>query len=73
MKISQQNSKLLEIARLQSHHVRKPLANIMGLATLIEKENIEGENNQLIIKYIEQEAQHLDEIIKDIIDRTYKI
>jgi DNA-binding NtrC family response regulator len=71
--IEEQNKKLREIAWIQSHLVRGPLARIMGLIDLLNN----YENNQLdedlIKNYILTSAKELDDVINDIIGKVYTI
>lgn len=71
--IEEQNKKLREIAWIQSHLGRGPLARIMGLIDLLNN----CENNQLdedlIRNYILTSAKELDDVIKDIIGKVYTI
>ena len=67
--ISQQNDKLRDIAWHQSHIIRAPLANIMGIISLFEDESFFADQlerdtmNQAII----QSAKDLDKVICDIV------
>jgi PAS domain S-box-containing protein len=63
--INRQNAILKEIAWKQSHIVRAPLANILSLATLLEKKV--DEDLRFALKH---EAEKLDFIIRDIVDKT---
>jgi PAS domain S-box-containing protein len=68
-----QNKKLREIAWIQSHGIRAPVARIMGLINLIvEYKNITP-NLEEILGYIKRSAQELDEIIKKIVRKTEDI
>lgn len=68
--IEGQNSRLREIAWLQSHQVRAPLARIMAIIHLMDLEQPAlAENNQLIREII-QSAYELDGIIAEIVKRT---
>lgn len=66
--IEEQNKRLREIAQIQSHRVRKPVASILGLAHVLEDEDPEG--NKEIIKGIVASCKELDEIIKEITEKT---
>lgn len=68
-KISEQNTQLTKIAWMQSHEIRKPLANILGLLSLCDTQKMDFQQTQLL-SYLKQSANELDQIIKDIIDRT---
>lgn len=60
---------LSDIANIQSHEVRAPLARILGLVKLIDKSNLSSENED-IIRYIEQSSNDLDMVIRKIVDNT---
>ena len=64
--VEKQNVKLKEIAWIQSHVVRAPLARMMSLIDVIKNyggENLENEN---LLSYLLESAEELDTIIKDI-------
>ncbi len=68
-KIAKQNEIFRKIAWKQSHEVRRPVANILGLANLLKEAH---KKNDLVILaeylgYLEQSAQELDIIIHDIV------
>ncbi|OCX51807.1 hypothetical protein BEL04_17500 [Mucilaginibacter sp. PPCGB 2223] len=62
-KIEKQNQCLTEIAWLQSHSVRAPLANILGLVPLFEPDDPE---NKAVLEKIRLAAAELDEVIREI-------
>lgn len=66
-KIEDQNKTFKEIAWIQSHVVRAPLARIMGLVTLLEStlEKLSDENRELV-NFISISANELDTIIREI-------
>jgi len=65
--IEEKNAKLEEIAWLQSHAVRAPLARIMGLVDMLADDNQQKVMlKQDIIKHIERSAEELDGIIREI-------
>lgn len=70
--IKLQNERLLEIAQIQSHKVRKPVASIMGLAPLLRYDNqsSDTESNKKIIKGIVDCCKELDEVIREIDRKT---
>ena len=65
--VEKQNQTFLEIAWIQSHVVRAPLARLLGLVNLLESEmpDKEPEINSLM-GFIKDSAFELDEIIRDI-------
>ncbi len=74
-KIKIQNEQLKEIAWIQSHVVRAPLARIMGLIDLLntQEKHSNEKNDALILEYLSSSAKELDTIIKDIITKSDNI
>jgi PAS domain S-box-containing protein len=70
-KIVSQNEKLKEIAVIQSHELRRPVANILGLTNIIcnHKVNIDEEN----IKMLQHAVEELEVIINKIIEKTIDV
>lgn len=69
--IEEQNTKLKEIAWIQSHLVRAPVARILGLIELLKNEK-EKDNEVELLNYIYDSTEELDVLIKDIIYKTEK-
>lgn len=68
-KLIHQNEQLKKIAWMQSHRLRKPVANIIGLLQLYDlKKNDLSESD--FIHYLKESSAELDEMIKEIIERT---
>uniref|UniRef100_UPI0030EC78D2 PAS domain S-box protein n=1 Tax=uncultured Cyclobacterium sp. TaxID=453820 RepID=UPI0030EC78D2 len=70
--IEDQNKRLQEIAWMQSHVVRAPLARLMSLVMAADtlEEDVGKENyNQMIM----DSAVELDDIIRDIVKKTDKV
>ncbi|MDP1843642.1 MAG: hypothetical protein Q8K64_09505 [Sediminibacterium sp.] len=65
-----QLKKLKEIAWIQSHLVRAPLAKIMGLAELIKKDICSPEEQKELLLGILDSSKELDEMIRSIIYKT---
>ncbi|NIJ54172.1 PAS domain-containing protein [Dyadobacter arcticus] len=71
--IEERNQKLQEIAWLQSHVIRAPLARLMGLVDLIRNyENSEEEKVELL-DHIMTSANDLDEIIRNISSKAAQV
>lgn len=62
-KIEDQNKRLREIAWIQSHRVRAPLASILGLVQLC---SLDDSPNAEIIPMLKKAADDLDQVIMDI-------
>ncbi|WP_207426643.1 PAS domain-containing protein [Pedobacter sp. SYSU D00535] len=63
-KLKEKESRLAKIAFSNSHLLRKPLANILGLLDLLNTEQLETQ--QEIISLIKESGLELDDIIKQI-------
>lgn len=71
--LENQNAKLKEIAWLQSHVVRAPLARLMGLIDIVLDEHIPSKEKELAFNYFKQSAQDLDEVITGIINKSQEV
>jgi PAS domain S-box-containing protein len=68
-KLEETNKKLTDISWLQCHVVRAPLAQIMSLAELLNYDEACGEKKELL-NYLRDSAAELDEVVREIIERT---
>jgi PAS domain S-box-containing protein len=68
--IESQNEKLREIAWIQSHIVRAPVARILGLIELMKMNGNYDTTNQEYFEYVIQSAIELDNIIRDINEKA---
>ncbi|TWJ02475.1 PAS domain S-box-containing protein [Mucilaginibacter frigoritolerans] len=69
--IEKQNEKLREISWIQSHIVRAPLARIMGLVPLLKDlKPSNKDDKETMLEYLWLSANELDELIKNITDKT---
>ncbi|SJZ65181.1 PAS domain-containing sensor histidine kinase [Sediminibacterium ginsengisoli] len=68
-KIEQHLQTLREIAMIQSHDIRRPVANIIGLTDLIDLTKAPAENEE-ILAHLKKSVRELDEQIKRIIEKT---
>lgn len=71
--IEQQNIKFRDIAWMQSHLVRAPLARIMGVLELLRFNSKEESENTDLITYLLSSATELDEIIRTIVKKTEQV
>lgn len=71
--IEQQNKKLKDIAWLQSHVVRAPLARMMGLTHLLIDDELPEPEYRECLSEILNSANELDDIIKDIVQKAQGI
>ncbi|SFB57696.1 PAS domain-containing protein [Algoriphagus aquimarinus] len=70
MSIEQQNQQFRDIAWLQSHIIRAPLARIMGLIDLIKNTPAEELSQSELLDYLSASANELDEQIRIISQKT---
>lgn len=68
-RLKKQHAQLEEIARLQSHSIRRPLTSILGLIDIFDKENLSTENKK-ILEYLKHSALELDMVIHQIVKNT---
>lgn len=67
-KIKAQNKVLREIAFIQSHEVRRPLANILGMIEILK--NSGALNDLEIFNHLVESANELDREIRNIVNKT---
>lgn len=68
--IEESNEQLKQIAWMQSHVVRAPLAKIMGLVDLLKSEKDYSEISEMILENILTSSRDLDSIIRTISDKA---
>ncbi|WP_162996625.1 PAS domain S-box protein [Mucilaginibacter celer] len=66
-----QNERLRNIASLSSHELRRPVASMLGLISLIDRENFFNPDNEDIIGHILTVSKEIDEVIRLIVDSTF--
>lgn len=62
----QKQESLKKVASDQSHLVRAPLANVLGLITLLEQAELNSTSNELIVM-LKESANQLDTVVKNIV------
>ncbi len=73
IKIQEQNEKLKEIAWIQSHKVRVPVANILGLVNAFNYQDVTDPFNVEVLSNLHTVTNDLDLIIREIVDKTNEI
>ena len=71
--IENQNKQLREIAWIQSHVVRAPLARMMGIVNVLKGTEISSDEQKTLMAHFIESGSELDEIIKDITQKTKNI
>ncbi|RKD12898.1 hypothetical protein BCY91_11710 [Pelobium manganitolerans] len=70
IEILEQNNKLKEIARVSSHDLRRPVTSILGLVSLLNKDDFTNESNRDVIDYLKLATQELDDVIHSVVNKT---
>lgn len=68
--LESQNAQLREIAWIQSHAVRAPVARLLGLVEVYETAPTPAESAPSLFPLLKQSAVELDQIIRDVIQRS---
>jgi light-regulated signal transduction histidine kinase (bacteriophytochrome) len=71
--IERQNEALREIAWMQSHVVRAPLARIMGLVNHLKSNFSQELQKDNVLGYLLSATYELDAVIKSIIKKTEQV
>ncbi|MEC3878545.1 PAS domain S-box protein [Parapedobacter sp. 10938] len=71
--IETQNKKLQEIAWMQSHMVRAPLARIMGLVDLIQMGPSPAIDQHQLLRAIRNSATELDQVLGNITEKAEQV
>lgn len=73
-KIENQNEKLREIAWLQSHVVRAPVARLLSIVDLLKDfEHLENDKKSNIVDFIKESTLEIDRVIAQIVRRTESV
>ena len=73
MHIEEQNKKLRNIAWVQSHVVRAPLARVLGIINMIEDNKGNLEDLMFWLKQLRASSNEMDEIVKKITKEAQEI
>ena len=68
-----QNQQLRDVAWIQSHIVRAPLARLMALVNAFQTKLVEPQEQEEFFGYIIDAANELDHIVQDIVAKVNKI
>jgi PAS domain S-box-containing protein len=66
-----QNERLRNIASLSSHELRRPVATMLGLINIIDRENFYNPDNKEIITHLLSVGSEIDDVIRLIVDNTF--
>jgi PAS domain-containing protein len=66
-----QNQRLRHIASVTSHELRRPVASMLGLINIMDRENFFNPDNKEIIEHMLTVGNEIDEVIRLIIDKAF--
>lgn len=66
-----QNDRLKSIASLSSHELRRPVASMLGLINIIDKNNFLNPDNEPIIEHLFTVSKEIDDVIRTIVNKTF--
>jgi len=68
--IDENNEQFFKIAMNQAHMIRRPLANMLGLLTILKDVNNLPAEADNLVKLLQLSAEELDKLIKEVIEQT---
>jgi PAS domain S-box-containing protein len=71
--VEKQNEILKDIAWIQSHVVRAPLARLLGLVNAMQDEKIKDSDKNIFYNHILESAEELDEIIRSVVNKSQEV
>lgn len=69
--ITEKNERLQNIASLSSHELRRPVATMLGLINILDKDDFYNPENKQIIEHILAVGLEIDDVIRLIVDNTF--
>ena len=72
LRIIKQNEQMYEISQINSHVLRRPVASILGLINLLDKESIAGIHNRETLEHLLTSTKELDEVIREINKKAFE-
>ncbi len=69
--IVEQNERLRHIASVTSHELRRPVASMLGLINIMDRENFFNPDNEEIIAHLHTVGNEIDEVIRLIVDKSF--
>ncbi len=68
--IEEQNKKLKEIAWIQSHVVRAPVARLIGFIDLIKTGDLNSKEKEEMLQHILKATEEIDAVISEIVEKS---
>jgi PAS domain S-box-containing protein len=67
----EQNERLKNIASLSSHELRRPVASMLGLMNIMDRQNFTNPENEQIIEHLFTVTREIDDVIRLIVNKTF--
>jgi len=67
----EQNGRLKNIASLSSHELRRPVASMLGLMNIMDRQNFSNPENEQIIEHLFTVTREIDDVIRLIVNKTF--
>jgi len=64
--MTKQNEDLKQFSYIISHNIRSPVAHLLGLVSIFNRENMNDPFNQEVLKFLDSSAKSLDTVIRDL-------
>lgn len=64
---------LQKVAHMSSHGMRRPVASMLGVVSLLNKENLADPENVQLLEYVERIAKEMDDILHVVADKCNAI
>lgn len=71
--LEEKNKLLMEVAYISSHRLRKPVASMLGVMSLMDKENLCNPENERLIGFIEQLTNDMDAMLHEMAEKCNRI
>jgi PAS domain S-box-containing protein len=67
----EQNERLKNIASLSSHELRRPVASMLGLMNIMDRQNFSNPENEQIVEHLFTVTKEIDDVIRLIVNKTF--
>lgn len=64
--MTKQNEDLKQFSYIISHNIRSPIAHLLGLVSIFNRENMNDPFNQEVLNLLDNSAKNLDTVIRDL-------
>lgn len=71
--LEEKNKLLMEVAYISSHRLRKPVASMLGVIALMDKQDLSNPENERLIGFIERLTNDMDAMLHELADKCNHI